>query len=209
MGRCSSSSRTPERGFRLLPKGSGSVSDRDAEGEVERQEREAAGIPKDKGMSNNGPHGSRPLCGRAALRRAAPRPPNFLPPGSTSPASRRRPQGWQGERQEELAPTASASRLAPGEAPPAARLVAHPDASDDPPSNLADAARPIPFGSGLIVAILGRRTPHLIELVNRAGWPAILFVHPWQVYQAPAIRGFASSSASLLEIRYAFPAYAA
>ena len=49
--------------------------------------------------------------------------------------------------------------------------------------------RQIPFDSGLIVAILGRRTSHLIERVNRAGWPAILFVHPWQLYQAPAIRG--------------------
>jgi peptidoglycan/xylan/chitin deacetylase (PgdA/CDA1 family) len=57
------------------------------------------------------------------------------------------------------------------------------------PLTLRMLTRRIPFGSGLFVAILGRSTSRLIERTNGSGQPAVLFIHPWQLYQARAIRG--------------------
>lgn len=48
----------------------------------------------------------------------------------------------------------------------------------------------IPVGSGLSIAMLGSRTSYYIEKLNRQGKPAILFIHPWQLYQAHEITSF-------------------
>lgn len=41
----------------------------------------------------------------------------------------------------------------------------------------------IPFGSGMSIAVFGSKTSWFIEKLNREGKPAILFIHPWQIYQ--------------------------
>ena len=57
------------------------------------------------------------------------------------------------------------------------------------PLTLRMLTRRIPFGSGLFIAILGSTTSRLIERTNRDGQPAVLFIHPWQLYQPRMIRG--------------------
>lgn len=41
----------------------------------------------------------------------------------------------------------------------------------------------LPVGGGLSIALLGLRTSQYIEKLNTQGKPAILFIHPWQLYQ--------------------------
>lgn len=50
--------------------------------------------------------------------------------------------------------------------------------------------RQIPYGSGLFVGLLGAGLSPFIRRTNRDGRPAVLFVHPWQLYQPPPIRGY-------------------
>jgi len=45
----------------------------------------------------------------------------------------------------------------------------------------------IPIGSGLFVALFGPMTSRFITKINRSGSPAILFIHPWQLYQTQEI----------------------
>jgi peptidoglycan/xylan/chitin deacetylase (PgdA/CDA1 family) len=51
--------------------------------------------------------------------------------------------------------------------------------------------RQIPFGSGLFLALLGRGTSRFIARENAAGRTAVLFTHPWQLYQPPILRSYA------------------
>jgi len=48
----------------------------------------------------------------------------------------------------------------------------------------------IPFGSGLFIALLGARTSKVIKYLNRRNMPAILIVHPWQIYRPDRLRSF-------------------
>jgi len=49
----------------------------------------------------------------------------------------------------------------------------------------------IPFGSGLFVSFFGRYMTYVIKWLNKKkGVPAILFIHPWQLYQPGEIKGF-------------------
>jgi peptidoglycan/xylan/chitin deacetylase (PgdA/CDA1 family) len=47
----------------------------------------------------------------------------------------------------------------------------------------------IPFGSGLFLAVAGKFTGALIARHNRANLPAVLFVHPEQLYDHEGMRG--------------------
>ena len=42
--------------------------------------------------------------------------------------------------------------------------------------------RQIPFGSGLFISLLRSKTSYFIERLNKKKEPAILFIHPWQIY---------------------------
>jgi peptidoglycan/xylan/chitin deacetylase (PgdA/CDA1 family) len=64
------------------------------------------------------------------------------------------------------------------------------DRSIPDPLTLRMLTHRIPYGSGLFVAILGETTSRLIERANREGNPAVLFIHPWQLYRHRAVRGF-------------------
>lgn len=48
----------------------------------------------------------------------------------------------------------------------------------------------IPFGSGLFISLLGSYVSYFIKKLNRRNIPAIIFVHPWQIYQ---VRDISSS----------------
>ena len=48
----------------------------------------------------------------------------------------------------------------------------------------------IPFGSGLMVALLGNNLSFFIDRINKKNIPAILFLHPWQIYQPKEINSF-------------------
>ncbi|OGY90831.1 MAG: hypothetical protein A3H70_03820 [Candidatus Komeilibacteria bacterium RIFCSPLOWO2_02_FULL_48_11] len=48
----------------------------------------------------------------------------------------------------------------------------------------------MPFGSGLFIALFGSKISYFINHVNKKNKPAILFIHPWQMYQTKTIRGF-------------------
>ena len=48
----------------------------------------------------------------------------------------------------------------------------------------------IPFGSGLFVAILGTKTSWFINHLNAKDMPAVLFVHPIQMYRRGDIEGY-------------------
>lgn len=50
--------------------------------------------------------------------------------------------------------------------------------------------REIPFGSGLFIGLLGSKTCHLINYLNKRNVPAVLFIHPWQLYRPKQIKGF-------------------
>jgi hypothetical protein len=49
-------------------------------------------------------------------------------------------------------------------------------------------SRMIPFGNGGFVAIMGSRISHFIDSFNRKGLAAVLFIHPWQLYEHKKIR---------------------
>jgi len=51
-------------------------------------------------------------------------------------------------------------------------------------------SRQIPFGSGLFISLLGSKISYFIDLLNGKGIPAILFLHPWQLYGHRQITGF-------------------
>lgn len=51
-------------------------------------------------------------------------------------------------------------------------------------------SREIPFGSGLCIALFGSGVSRFIGHLNRNNVPAILFVHPWQLYQSRKIEEF-------------------
>lgn len=46
----------------------------------------------------------------------------------------------------------------------------------------------IPFGSGLFIAILGKITSYFIKNLNNKNKPAVIFLHPWQIYTTKEIR---------------------
>lgn len=46
-------------------------------------------------------------------------------------------------------------------------------------------SREIPFGSSYFMGILGKRISPFVKKLNDEGKPAILFVHPWQLYDCP------------------------
>lgn len=43
----------------------------------------------------------------------------------------------------------------------------------------------LPFGSSYFMGILGRKISLLVKKLNDEGKPAILFIHPWQLYECP------------------------
>lgn len=50
--------------------------------------------------------------------------------------------------------------------------------------------REIPFGSGFFIALLGSRIFYFVDQANKNNAPAILFIHPWQLYKTVEISGF-------------------
>ena len=48
----------------------------------------------------------------------------------------------------------------------------------------------IPFGSGLFISLLGSKTSYFINHLNRKKEPAVLFIHPWQLYRPERIEQF-------------------
>lgn len=48
----------------------------------------------------------------------------------------------------------------------------------------------IPIGSGLSIAMLGFQTSRYIKKLNHQGKPAVLFIHPWQLYQPSQMASF-------------------
>ena len=45
----------------------------------------------------------------------------------------------------------------------------------------------IPFGSGLFISILGSKISFFINKLNRKKIPAVIFIHPWQIYPVSEI----------------------
>jgi len=45
----------------------------------------------------------------------------------------------------------------------------------------------IPFGSGLFISLFGSKTAWFIDKINKHNQPAVLFVHPWQLYKTKEI----------------------
>ena len=62
-----------------------------------------------------------------------------------------------------------------------------------------------PIGSGLSIALFGARTSSFIHTLNKQGTPAILFIHPWQVYQTREITSFSYKLKLLLNNPLCFP----
>lgn len=58
------------------------------------------------------------------------------------------------------------------------------------PKNLSPKAmlKKLPFGSGLFLCLFGSKTSFFIRKFNKRNIPAILFIHPWQLYQPKQIR---------------------
>jgi len=46
----------------------------------------------------------------------------------------------------------------------------------------------MPFGSGLFIALFGSRTSYFINHLNKRNMPAVLFIHPWQLYRPKEIK---------------------
>jgi peptidoglycan/xylan/chitin deacetylase (PgdA/CDA1 family) len=57
----------------------------------------------------------------------------------------------------------------------------------------------IPFGSGLFISLFGSRTTYFINYLNKRNKPAILIVHPWQLYGHDKIRGLSYVMKTLLK----------
>jgi peptidoglycan-N-acetylglucosamine deacetylase len=57
------------------------------------------------------------------------------------------------------------------------------------PQNLkmAISTRGIPYGSGLFIALLGKNIRYFIDQTNKNNFPAVLFIHPWQLMQYESI----------------------
>jgi hypothetical protein len=47
----------------------------------------------------------------------------------------------------------------------------------------------IPFGSGLFISLLGSQTSCFINYFNKRNKPAVLMVHPWQLYKHDKFKG--------------------
>ena len=63
----------------------------------------------------------------------------------------------------------------------------------------------IPFGSGFFISLLGGNTSKFIEGFNERGRPAVLFVHPWQLYHHPRISGWKFKAKVLLKNPFCLP----
>lgn len=50
-------------------------------------------------------------------------------------------------------------------------------------------SRKIPFGNGGFIALFGSKISFFIDSFNRRGLPAVLFIHPWQLYAHKKVRG--------------------
>jgi peptidoglycan/xylan/chitin deacetylase (PgdA/CDA1 family) len=50
--------------------------------------------------------------------------------------------------------------------------------------------RKLPVGGGMFISLFGSRVSHFIKYLNRSNKPAILIVHPWQLYKHQKIKGF-------------------
>lgn len=50
-------------------------------------------------------------------------------------------------------------------------------------------SRQIPVGSGLLISLLGSGTSYFVNYLNKKNKPAILIVHPWQLYKHENIKG--------------------
>jgi len=48
--------------------------------------------------------------------------------------------------------------------------------------------RQIPFGSGLFIALLGSKTSRFVNRLNKRNIPAVLFIHPWQLFRPEKIK---------------------
>jgi hypothetical protein len=46
----------------------------------------------------------------------------------------------------------------------------------------------IPFGSGFFLSLFGTKISYFIKKINSKNQPAVLFVHPWQIFNAPNYR---------------------
>jgi hypothetical protein len=66
-------------------------------------------------------------------------------------------------------------------------------------------SRRIPFGSGLMLPLLGSSIVPLIKFWNRRGMSAHLFVHPWQLYRPAAVTGTAFRLKALRAAPLGFP----
>tara|TARA_Y100000294_G_scaffold178022_1_gene206499 strand:+ start:1079 stop:1915 length:837 start_codon:yes stop_codon:yes gene_type:complete len=58
------------------------------------------------------------------------------------------------------------------------------------PLNLKSFFTSIPFGSGIFFAILGSKIGYFINYLNNRNIPAIIFIHPWQLYKIDEISRF-------------------
>lgn len=50
-------------------------------------------------------------------------------------------------------------------------------------------SKKIPFGSGLFISLFGSRAYYFIDYLNKQNLPAVLFIHPWQLYKHEKIKG--------------------
>ncbi|MDP3735406.1 MAG: polysaccharide deacetylase family protein [bacterium] len=66
--------------------------------------------------------------------------------------------------------------------------------------------RSIPIGSGLFMALLkARGTSYFIRKLNERGIPAILFIHPWQLYETKEIASIPFKMKLLLKNPFCLP----
>jgi peptidoglycan/xylan/chitin deacetylase (PgdA/CDA1 family) len=63
----------------------------------------------------------------------------------------------------------------------------------------------IPFGSGLFFAIFKSKISNFIRILERRNEPAVLFVHPWQVYKLKEINYVTLKLKTLFKNPLAFP----
>lgn len=66
-------------------------------------------------------------------------------------------------------------------------------------------SRKIPFGSGLFIGLLGARICHVIDYLNKQNIPAVLFIHPWQLYRPKEIDGFSFKLKTLCHNPFCIP----
>jgi peptidoglycan/xylan/chitin deacetylase (PgdA/CDA1 family) len=63
----------------------------------------------------------------------------------------------------------------------------------------------LPFGSGLMLGLLGAKTSSFIRRANEKGHPAILFLHPWQIYRPKVVDGIGFKIRALLHSPLSMP----